>query len=83
MTTNAILPVHHVMLMRLDVLVQRHELGDPLHPGDDEAEGEGVSAQGAAALRRQDAIDEAQTEGEAVMVVLLEPERRTHTHLIP
>lgn len=77
MTTNDILSVHDVMLMRLDVLVQRHELGDPLHPGDNEAEGEGVSAQGAVALCSQDAVNEAQTEGEAVVVVLLEPERQT------
>lgn len=71
--TDAVLPVHHVMLVSLEVLGQPHVLGGPLHPGDDEAEGEGLSAQGAAALRRQDAVNEAQTEGEAVVVLLLEP----------
>lgn len=39
MTTNPILFVHYVILMRLYVLVQRHELRDPPHPGGDEAEG--------------------------------------------
>lgn len=58
------------------MLVQRHELGDPPHPRDYEAEGEGVSAKRAVPLRRQDAIDELQAEGEAVMVVLVEPVRQ-------
>lgn len=58
------------------MLVQRRELGDPPHPRDNEAEGEGVSAQRAVPLRRQDAVDELEAEGEAVVVVLVEPERR-------
>lgn len=62
--------------MRLQVLVEPDELGEPPHPRDNEAEGEGVSAQGAAALRRQDTVDELQAEGEAVMVVLVEPNRQ-------
>lgn len=58
MTTNHILFVYYVILMRLYVLIQRHELRDPPHPGGNEAEGEGVSAQRAVALHRQDAINE-------------------------
>lgn len=61
--------------------MQPRELGDPPHPRDDEAEGEGVSAQGAVPLRRQDAVEEPEAEGEAVVVVLVEPggqkDRRT------
>lgn len=60
--------------MSLDVPVQRGVLGHPPHPRQDEAAGEVVSAQSAAALRRQDAVDEVQTEAEAVVVVLVEPE---------
>lgn len=74
--TLTIPPVHYVVLVKLEVLVQPHELGDPPHPRDDEAEGEGVSAQGAVALRHQDAVDELEAEGEAVMVVLVEPNRQ-------
>lgn len=58
MTTTHILFVHYVILMSLYVLVQRHELTDPPHPGGNEAEGEGVSAQRAVTLHRQDAINE-------------------------
>lgn len=69
--------VHDVVLMRLDVLVQRRELRDPLHPGDNEAEGEGVSAQRTVSLRCQDTVNEVQTEAEAVVLVLVEPETQT------
>lgn len=68
------LSVHNVVLVSLDVLVQRGELRDPPHPGDDEAEGEGVPAHRAVTLSHQNTIKELQTEAEAVVVVLLEPE---------
>lgn len=58
------------------MLGQPHELGDPPHPRDNEAEGEGVSAQRTVSLRLQDAIDELQAEGEAVVVVLVEAGRQ-------
>lgn len=62
--------------MRLQVLGQPHELGDPPHLRDNEAEGEGVSAQRVLSLCLQDAIDELQAEGEAVVVVLVEADRQ-------
>jgi len=61
----------------LYVLVQRGVLGDPPHPRQDEALGEGLSAQRAPALCGQDAVDELKTESEAVMLLLIEPERQT------
>lgn len=62
--------------MRLQVLGQLHELGDPSHLWDNEAEGEGVFAQRAVSLCLQDTIDELQAEGEAVVVVLVEADRQ-------
>lgn len=72
---NVLLSVHHVIPVTLDVLVQRRVFGDPPHPRQDEAEGEGVSTQRASPLCCQDTVNKLKTESEAVMVVLVEPER--------
>lgn len=63
--------------MSLDVLVQRGVFGDPPHPRQDKAVSKGLSAQRAPPLRCQDTVNELKTETEAVMVLLVEPERQT------
>ena len=60
--------------MSLEVFIQCSVFGDPPHPREDEALSEGLSAQGTPPLRHQDAVYEAKTETEAVMVILIEPE---------
>lgn len=74
---SILLSFHHVVLVSLDVLVQRCVFGDPPHLRQDEALSEGVFAQRAPPLCCQDTVNEPKTETEAVMVVLMEPERQT------
>lgn len=74
---TVLLSVHHVELVSLDMLVQGRVFGDPSHPGQDEALCEGFFAQRAPPLRCQHTVDELQTETEAVVVVFVEPKRRT------
>jgi len=69
--------VHQVILVPLDVPVQPGVLGHPPHLRQDEAAGEVVPAQRAVALRCQHAVQEVQTEAEAVVVVLVEAEIQT------
>lgn len=73
---GAILTVHHIVLLFLDVLVQRRVFGHSPHPWQNKGLSEGLSRQRAPALHRQDPVNEAQTETEAVMMVLVEPEGR-------
>ncbi len=63
--------------MSLDVLVQRCVFGDPPHLRQDESVSEGLFAQRALPLCCQDTVNELKTETEAVMVILMEPERQT------
>lgn len=62
--------------MFLYMLVQRGVFGDPPHPRQDEALSEGLSAQRAPPLCCQDTVNELKTEREAVMLLLIEPERQ-------
>lgn len=74
---TVLLSVHHVELVSLDMLVQGGVFGDPPHPGQDEALCEGFFAQRAPPFRCQHTVDELETETEAVVVIFVEPRRRT------
>lgn len=74
------MPVHHVVLVFLDVLAQSGVFGHPPHPGQDKAASEVLSAEDIVSLCRQDAVQELETEAEAVMVVLVIP--RAHRQVV-
>lgn len=69
--------VHHVVLMSLDMVIQRGVFGDPPHPRQDEAVGEAFSTQRAPPLCCQDTVYKMKTVREAVLVLLIKPETQT------
>lgn len=69
-------------MVSLDVPAQRRVFGDLPHLRQDEAVSEGVFVQRAPPLRCQDAVNKLETEIEAVVIVLVEPEGHTGGQLL-